>query len=69
MYKIQFNGKYKIINLNNQIQIKLTIDLNCADFRNEIVPLNVSYINSVGTFVGGNMSDYKIDYLIPNLNI
>ena len=66
-YKIIFDGKYKIINLNNQYQIKLSIDLNCADYRNEIVLLNVNYGNAIGAFINENISSYKIDYLIPNI--
>jgi hypothetical protein len=65
--KINFNGRYKIINLNNQYQIKLTLDLNCADYRNEIVLLNVDYENAIGAFLNENINNYKIDYLVPNI--
>jgi hypothetical protein len=66
-YRINFNGKYKIINLENKFQIKLTQDLNCADYRNEIILLNGTYENAIGSFVIQNPNTDIIDYLIPNI--
>jgi hypothetical protein len=66
-YKIQFNGKSRIVKLGNKYEFKLSMDLNCADHRNEITFIKAKYENAIGAFIS-EKSMKVIDYLIPKNN-
>jgi hypothetical protein len=66
-YKIEFNGKTRMIKLNNGYEFKLSVDLNCADHRNEIKIINANYSNANGALISEE-SMKVIDYLIPKIN-
>lgn len=64
-YKVNFDGKSRIVKLGNRYEFKLSFDLNCADHRNEIKIINANYSNAVGALIREDISNC-IDYLIPN---
>jgi hypothetical protein len=66
-YKINFDGKSRIIKLKNGYEIKLSFDLNCADHRNEIKIINANYSNAIGALISEKSLEV-VDCLIPQIN-
>ena len=67
-YKINFDGKSRIIELKNGYKFKLSFDLNCADHRNEIKILEANFNDSCGALINEDVKN-SIKYLIPPKNI
>ena len=67
-YKINFDGKSRIIELENGYKFKLSFDLNCADHRNEIKILEGNFNNSTGALINEDPAN-SIKYFIPPKNI
>jgi predicted RNA-binding protein len=63
-YKINFDGKSRIIELKNGYKFKLSFDLNCADHRNEIKILEANYNDSCGALINEDVKN-SIKYFIP----
>ena len=63
-YKINFDGKSRIIELANGYKFKLSIDLNCADHRNEIKILEANFNDSCGALINKDVKN-SITYFIP----
>ena len=63
-YKINFDGKSRIIELENGYKFKLSFDLNCADHRNEIKILEANYNDSCGALINEDVKN-SIKYFIP----
>ena len=67
-YKINFDGKSRIIELENGYKFKLSFDLNCADHRNEIKILEANFNDSCGALINEDVKN-SIKYFIPPKNI
>ena len=63
-YKINFDGKSRIIELENGYKFKLSFDLNCADHINEIKILEANYNDSCGALINEDVKN-SIKYFIP----
>ena len=66
-YKIIFDGKSRIIELENGNKFKLSFDLNCVDHRNEIKILEANFNNSTGALIKEDLKNC-IEYFIPLQN-